>query len=56
MKVGEEIEFNIYGYTVKGIFIKKEKQKIIIKTTDDYIDKIGEEQSIHESHLKGKKQ
>lgn len=48
---GQKLEFNIYGTTVEGNFIRTEGDKIIIMTTDDFIkENIGKEQSIHRSH------
>lgn len=50
-KQGQRLEFDIYGTTVKGDFVKIVDDKIIIKVTKDFIkDNIGKEQSIHKSH------
>ena len=49
--VGENLTFRIYGSVIKGDFIKKEGDSIHIKTTQDFLGGIGEEQKIHKSHL-----
>lgn len=47
----DTIEFNIYGTTVVGSFVKIENDKITIKVTKDFIkENIGKEQTIHKSH------
>lgn len=51
---GEELTFRIYGTTVKGEFIKIVEDRVVIKTTQDFIpDSIGEEQSIGIGFLVG---
>lgn len=50
-KKGQRLMFNIYGTTVEGDFVRVEDDKIIIKTTKDFItENIGKEQSISKSH------
>jgi hypothetical protein len=50
-KEGQLIEFDIYGTTVIGNFIKIENDEIFIKVTKDFIkENIATEQSIHKSH------
>lgn len=52
MNKNKKLEFNIYGTTVKGDYIRTEGDHIVIKTTHDFItEKIGQEQSIHKNHL-----
>jgi hypothetical protein len=49
--VGKEIEFNVYGSTIKGIIVKEEGDLVCFKTTQDFIkENIGEEQSINKTH------
>ena len=46
----KELEFNVYGTTVKGYFVKIENDRITIKTTVDFIkDTLGENQTIHKN-------
>lgn len=46
------IEFNVYGTTVVGKFVKLKNDKITIETFNDSViaDKVGKLQSIHISH------
>lgn len=50
--IGEEIEFDIYGQSVKGTFISQNGDLITIKTTQDYLLAKGVEQDINKRHLK----
>ncbi len=51
-KKGQKLEFDIYGTTVEGEFVKIENDTIIIKITKDFIkENIGTEQSIHKDFL-----
>ena len=46
------IEFNVYGITVVGKFVRLEDDKITIETFNDSIlsEQVGKLQSIHKSH------
>ena len=55
-KKSVELEFDVYGTTVKGDFLESDGEHIRIKTTIDAVkENIGKTQTIHKSHLSDKR-